>query len=62
MKFLIFSFLNIQKLGMNAQTMIDANGRNFDADCSSMCLFIIMAKITITIMIMFAWPPVETVM
>ena len=32
---------------MNAQTMIDANGRNFDADCSSMCLFIIMAQLAL---------------
>ena len=48
---------------MNAKTMIDANGRYYEADCSSMCVIIIIkAKIIIKIMIMLAWPPVETVM
>ena len=47
---------------MNAKTMIDANGRYYEADCSSMCVIIIKAKIIIKTMIMLAWPPVETVM
>ena len=61
-KFLSFSFLNIQKQGITVQNMIASNDRNFDAECFSMLVFTIQLNITIAIMIILAWNPVETVM